>query len=176
MAILLNSVFTIFACIKNSITSMKQLLSTLLAMTLFISCSKDKEIITDYTAKNDQEIKDYLAKNNLTAQKSDSGLYYIINEPGTGTQPTSTSNVTVVYKGYFTNGNVFDQSKTEGFSFGLNQVIKGWTEGLQLMSEGSKYKFYIPYNLAYGDRAMGEIIPAKSDLIFEVELLKINTP
>lgn len=109
---------------------MKQLLSTLLVLTLFISCSKDTKTVTDYTAKNEQEIKDYLAKNNLTAQRSTSGLYYIINEQGTGTQPTAASNVTVAYKGYFTNGNVFDQSKAEGISFGLNQVIKGWTEGI----------------------------------------------
>ena len=118
---------------------MKQLLSTLLVLTLFISCSKDTETVTDYTAKNEQEIKDYLAKNNLTAQRSTSGLYYIINEQGTGTQPTAASNVTVAYKGYFTNGNVFDQSKAEGISFGLNQVIKGWTEGIPSCSTSIMY-------------------------------------
>lgn len=152
---------------------MKQLLSTLLAMTLFISCSKDKEIITDYTAKNDQEIKEYLAKNNLTAQKSDSGLYYIINEPGTGTQPTSTSNVTVVYKGYFTNGNVFDQSKTEGFSFGLNQVIKGWTEGIPYFKTGGSGVLLVPAHLGYGSSDYGPI-PGGSVLVFDVKLISVN--
>ena len=78
---------------------------------LFISCSKDTKTVTDYTAKNEQEIKDYLAKNNLTAQRSTSGLYYIINEQGTGTQPTAASNVTVADKAYFTNRKKFYQSK-----------------------------------------------------------------
>jgi peptidyl-prolyl cis-trans isomerase A (cyclophilin A) len=105
-----------------------------------------------------------------------SGLKYIVLQEGTGAKPVATSNVKVHYTGTLTNGKVFDSSVQRGqpIDFGLNQVIPGWTEGLQLMSEGSKYKFYIPYNLAYGERAMGGVIPAKSDLIFEVELLKIN--
>jgi len=107
-----------------------------------------------------------------------SGLKYIVLKEGTGPKPTATSNVKVHYTGNLVSGKVFDSSVQRGepIDFGLNQVIKGWTEGLQLMPEGSKYKFYIPYNLAYGDRAMGDVIPSKSDLIFEVELLKINTP
>ena len=131
---------------------MKQLLSTLLVLTLFISCSKDTKTVTDYTAKNEQEIKDYLAKNNLTAQRSTSGLYYIINEQGTGTQPTAASNVTVAYKGYFTNGNVFDQSKAEGISFGLNQVIRGWTEGIPYFKTGGSGVLLIPSHLGYGSK------------------------
>lgn len=105
-----------------------------------------------------------------------SGLKYIVLQEGTGAKPTATSNVKVHYTGLLTDGKVFDSSVQRGqpIDFGLNQVIPGWTEGLQLMPEGSKYKFYIPYNLAYGDRAMGSVIPAKSDLIFEVELIKIN--
>jgi len=105
-----------------------------------------------------------------------SGLKYIVLQEGTGAKPVATSNVKVHYTGTLVDGKVFDSSveRGESIDFTLNQVIKGWTEGLQLMSEGSKYKFYIPYNLAYGDRAMGNVIPAKSDLIFEVELIKIN--
>ncbi len=105
-----------------------------------------------------------------------SGLKYIVLKEGTGPKPSATSNVKVHYTGNLVDGKVFDSSVQRGepIDFGLNQVIKGWTEGLQLMPEGSKYKFYIPYNLAYGDRAMGNLIPAKSDLVFEVELLKIN--
>ena len=80
---------------------MKHLLSALLALTLFISCSKDKTESIDYVAKNEQEIKDYIAKNNLTAQRSDSGLYYIIENPGTGANPTASSNVTVAYSSTF---------------------------------------------------------------------------
>jgi len=105
-----------------------------------------------------------------------SGLKYIVLQEGTGAKPVAASNVKVHYTGKLVDGKVFDSSVERGepIDFTLNQVIKGWTEGLQLMSEGSKYKFYIPYNLAYGDRAMGNVIPAKSDLIFEVELIKIN--
>ena len=149
---------------------MKQLLSTLLVLTLFISCSKDTKTVTDYTAKNEQEIKDYLAKNNLTAQRSTSGLYYIINEQGTGTQPTAASNVTVAYKGYFTNGNVFDQSKAEGISFGLNQVIKGWTEGIPYFKAGGSGVLLVPSHLGYGSTNNGPI-PGGSVLIFDVKLI-----
>ena len=152
---------------------MKQLLSTLLVLTLFISCSKDTETVTDYTAKNEQEIKDYLAKNNLTAQRSTSGLYYIINEQGTGTQPTAASNVTVAYKGYFTNGNVFDQSKAEGISFGLNQVIKGWTEGIPYFKTGGSGVLLIPSHLGYGS-TNNSPIPGGSVLIFDVKLISVN--
>ena len=152
---------------------MKQLLSTLLVLTLFISCSKDTKTVTDYTAKNEQEIKDYLAKNNLTAQRSTSGLYYIINEQGTGTQPTAASNVTVAYKGYFTNGNVFDQSKAEGISFGLKQVIKGWTEGIPYFKAGGSGVLLVPAHLGYGSYNYGPI-PGGSVLIFDVKLISVN--
>ena len=152
---------------------MKQLLSTLLVLTLFISCSKDTKTVTDYTAKNEQEIKDYLAKNNLTAQRSTSGLYYIINEQGTGTQPTAASNVTVAYKGYFTNGNVFDQSKAEGISFGLNQVIKGWTEGIPYFKAGGSGVLLVTAHLGYGSTNNGPI-PGGSVLIFDVKLISVN--
>ena len=152
---------------------MKQLLSTLLVLTLFISCSKDTKTVTDYTAKNEQEIKDYLAKNNLTAQRSTSGLYYIINEQGTGTQPTAASNVTVAYKGYFTNGNVFDQSKAEGISFGLNQVIRGWTEGIPYFKAGGSGVLLVPSHLGYGSYNYGPI-PGGSVLIFDVKLISVN--
>ncbi len=106
---------------------MKNLLSALLVLTIFISCSKDKGATVDYTAKNEKEITDYIAKYNLTATKTKSGLYYVINNPGTGTQPTASSKVTVAYKGYFTDGSVFDRGSDTGITFGLNAVIQGWT-------------------------------------------------
>jgi FKBP-type peptidyl-prolyl cis-trans isomerase len=106
-----------------------------------------------------------------------SGLRYIVEQEGTGKMPASAaSKVTVHYTGKFLDGNIFDSSVQRGqpIEFGLNQVIKGWTEGVQLMKEGAKYKFFIPYNLAYGEQGYPGAIPPKSDLIFEVELIKVN--
>jgi FKBP-type peptidyl-prolyl cis-trans isomerase FkpA len=142
-----------------------------LVLMFFISCSGDKEI--DYVAKNEKEITEYIAKNNLNAQKSDSGLYYVINEAGTGTQPTASSNVTVAYKGYYTNGSVFDESSSAGISFGLNQVIKGWTEGIPYFKVGGSGILLVPAHLGYGSSDRNGI-PGGSVLIFDVKLIKIN--
>ena len=151
--------------------------STLLALIslLFVSCLSDNETSkpVDYTVQNEKEIVDYIAKNNLTATKTDSGLYYVVNEAGTGAQPTASSNVTVAYKGYFTNGNVFDQSNAAGISFGLNQVIKGWTEGIPYFKEGGNGVLLIPSHLGYGSNGSGPI-PGGSVLIFDVKLIKVN--
>ena len=153
---------------------MKHLFSALLALTLFISCSdKEETSQIDYTAQNEKEITDYIAKTNLTAQRSDSGLYYIINEPGEGKQPTATSNVTVAYKGYFTKGGVFDESSSNGISFGLNQVIKGWTEGIPYFKTGGSGVLLIPAHLGYGSTDKPGI-PGGSVLIFEVKLISVN--
>jgi len=108
-----------------------------------------------------------------------SGLQYIVLKEGTGKKPTATSNVEVNYHGTTPEGKVFDSSVDRGkpISFALNQVIKGWTEGLQLMKEGAKYKFFIPQELAYGANAPqgGKgLIKPYMPLVFEVELIKIN--
>ncbi len=104
-----------------------------------------------------------------------SGLQYKVVKMGTGAKPTATDKVKVHYHGTLIDGTVFDSSVERGepITFGLNQVIAGWTEGVQLMPVGSKFIFYIPSNLAYGDRAAGSIKPG-STLIFEVELLDIE--
>ncbi len=142
-----------------------------IVFTLFISCSKEKEV--DYVAQNEEEIAAYVAKNNLNAQRSDSGLYYVINEAGTGKQPTATSNVTVAYKGIFTNGTVFDQSNADGISFGLQQVIRGWTEGIPFFKEGGSGILLVPAHLGYGSSDYNGI-PGGSVLIFEVKLITVN--
>jgi FKBP-type peptidyl-prolyl cis-trans isomerase len=104
-----------------------------------------------------------------------SGLQYEVVTEGTGVKPLATDSVTVNYKGTLIDGTEFDNSYTRGepITFPLNRVIAGWTEGLQLMAVGSKYKFYIPYTLAYGSNDQGAI-PGGSTLIFEVELLDVK--
>ena len=105
-----------------------------------------------------------------------SGLQYEILEPSLGQKPKATDTVRVHYEGTLIDGTVFDSSykRGESITFPLNGVIAGWTEGLQLMSIGSKYKFFIPYQLAYGERGAGHSIPPYAALIFTVELLGIE--
>jgi FKBP-type peptidyl-prolyl cis-trans isomerase FklB len=105
-----------------------------------------------------------------------SGLQYKAIKEGTGAQPKGNDTVTVNYRGTLINGTEFDSSYKRGqpATFPLNGVIKGWTEGLQLMKAGSKYQFFVPPNLAYGDRALGPDIAPNSTLIFDVELLGVK--
>jgi FKBP-type peptidyl-prolyl cis-trans isomerase FklB len=106
-----------------------------------------------------------------------SGLQYLVVKEGTGAKPNATDTVKVHYKGTLTDGTEFDSSYQRGepVEFRVDQVIKGWTEGLQLMKEGSKWQLFIPATLAYGDRGTGPI-PANSALLFDVELLGIEKP
>jgi FKBP-type peptidyl-prolyl cis-trans isomerase FklB len=104
-----------------------------------------------------------------------SGLQYEILKEGNGKHPKATDKVRCHYEGTLIDGTVFDSSyqRNEPAVFGLNQVITGWTEGVQLMGEGAKYRFYIPYLLAYGEGGAGASIPPYSTLIFDVELLEV---
>lgn len=105
-----------------------------------------------------------------------SGLQYTVLREGNGKRPSATDTVECDYEGTLINGKVFDSSYRRGehATFPLNQVIAGWTEGLQLMQEGAKYRFFIPYNLAYGERGAGQSIPPYAALIFDVELHKVK--
>lgn len=124
--------------------------------------------------------ENFLQKNKTAkgVKTTASGLQYKINHEGHGRHPKANDVVTVTYEGKLVDGTVFDSTKQHGgqpATFPLNQVIAGWTEGLQLMKEGSDYTFYIPANLAYGDQDVGDgIIPPNSTLIFNVKLLKIG--
>ena len=120
----------------------------------------------------------FLAENakRTEVKTTESGLQYEVLEATIGQKPKATDKVRVHYEGTLIDGTVFDSSykRGESITFGLNQVIKGWTEGLQLMSVGSKYKLYIPYQLGYGAQGAGANIPPYSALIFTVELLGIE--
>ncbi len=105
-----------------------------------------------------------------------SGLKYEVLNEGSGASPSASDKVTVHYRGTLTDGTEFDSSYKRGepATFPLNRVIKGWTEGLQLMKEGAKYRFTIPPQLGYGERGAGAMIPPNATLVFDVELLKVN--
>lgn len=106
--------------------------------------------------------------------KTTSGLQYQVLQEGQGAMPAATSEVTVNYRGSLIDGTEFDSG--EAVSFPLDRVIPGWTEGLQLMKEGAKYRFFIPADLAYGERGAGGKIPPNAALVFEVELVKADQP
>ena len=129
--------------------------------------TKEKEAGANFLAKNGQRPE---------VTTTESGLQYEVLTSAEGEKPTATSTVTVHYVGKLLNGDMFDSSVDRGepISFPLNRVIPGWTEGLQYMSTGAKYRFFIPENLAYGSRGAGGSIPPYSALIFDVELLSFK--
>ena len=143
------------------------LLSFLTLSTLATNCSKAEQTPTAQDTLDPQLIEGM--------QSTASGLHYEVITQGEGNSPTVNDKVTVHYTGTFPNGKVFDSSVERGTpsTFRLNQVIAGWTEGLQLMKTGAKYKFVIPGKLAYGKRGHA-VIPPNATLIFEVELISIN--
>lgn len=130
-------------------------------------------------ADNLEKGEAFLAENKLKegVQETDSGLQYLVLEEGSGTEnPGPKTKVSAHYHGTLIDGTVFDSSVERGqpLDFGLNQVIRGWTEGLQLMVEGQKVRLFIPSELGYGNRPAGSI-PGASVLIFDVELIAINS-
>lgn len=135
--------------------------------------SCNKKLSPEEQMEKDQEIiSNYISSNNLNAQSTSSGLHYLIVDEGTGNHPASTDDVTVRYKGYFTDGSVFDQSDNAGVTFNLQQVIAGWTEGIPKFKEGGEGILLIPSALAYGPDGNSSI-PANTVLIFDVTLLDI---
>lgn len=155
---------------------MKFVLILLVALALWLIAQK---VLNSSKAKDNIVAGEtFLAENNKAdgVLTTASGLQYLVLEGGTGTtHPTATDKVEVHYHGTLLDGTVFDSSVDRGepIVFGLNQVIPGWTEGLQLMVEGEKARFFIPSHLAYGNRAAGKIAPG-STLIFDVELIAID--
>ena len=159
---------------------------------LKVSHREAQQIVQDYFAKQEakmnaeraekgkaarEEGEKYLAEN---AKKENvvtlpSGLQYQVLREGNGKKPTAKDSVKCHYEGFLIDGTVFDSSVQRGEPavFGLQQVIAGWTEGLQLMQEGAKYRFFIPYRLAYGEGGAGQMIPPYAALIFDVELIEV---
>lgn len=133
------------------------------------------KVAQEQKASGSKFIEDYLSKNK-NAKKTESGLVYEMLKEGTGATPKETDTVEVHYHGTLTNGEVFDSSVDRGktIQFPLNRVIKGWTEGLQLVKEGGKVRLVIPSELAYGEAGAPPKIPGGSTLVFEVELFKVN--
>lgn len=140
--------------------------------------AKQRAKAAEMGAKLKEEGEKFLAENakkegvTVTA----SGLQYTVIKEGNGKQPTAANTVKCHYEGFLTNGTVFDSSiqRGEPASFPLGAVIKGWTEGLQLMKEGAKYRFFIPYDLAYGEAGAAGAIPPYAALIFDVELIEVQ--
>ncbi|HLO89848.1 MAG: FKBP-type peptidyl-prolyl cis-trans isomerase [Chloroflexota bacterium] len=145
-------------------------LYTIIILILSIGCRKEdnnKEI-------DDKIIRDYLNEANLSAHKTSSGLYYLINIPGNFPKPSTNSNVTVNYKGYLINHQVFDSTENNNpVTLPMTNVIEGLREGLQLFGEGGKGILFIPSHLGYGS-ALLPGIPANSILIFEIHLIKVE--
>ena len=151
-----------------------------------------QQIVQDYFAKKEEKLnaeravqgkahkeagEKYLAEN---AKKDGvitlpSGLQYQVLKEGNGKKPSAKDSVKCHYEGFLIDGTVFDSSVQRGepATFPLQQVIAGWTEGLQLMQEGAKYRFFIPYRLAYGEGGAGQMIPPFATLIFDVELIEV---
>ena len=159
---------------------------------LKIKSSEAQQIVQDFFAAQEEKInkqraeagkvhkeagEKYLAEN---AKKDGvitlpSGLQYQVLKEGNGKKPSAKDSVKCHYEGFLIDGTVFDSSVQRGEPavFGLQQVIAGWTEGLQLMQEGAKYRFFIPYRLAYGEGGAGQSIPPFAALIFDVELIQV---
>ena len=159
---------------------------------LKVSNQEAQVIVSSFFQKKEEEMKAAQAEAGKAAKKAGeaflaenakkegitvtkSGLQYEVLQEGAGKHPKATDTVRCHYEGRLLDGTIFDSSykRNEPADFGLQQVIAGWTEGVQLMSEGSKYRFYIPYMLAYGEGGAGAMIPPFATLIFDVELMKV---
>lgn len=159
---------------------------------LKVSNREAQTIVQDYFAEQEKKLQAERAESGKAAREAGekylaenakkegvvtlpSGLQYQVIKEGEGRKPKATDSVKCHYEGFLTDGTLFDSSVQRGEPavFGLQQVIAGWAEGLQLMSEGAKYRFFIPYMLGYGESGAGQSIPPYSALIFDVELIKV---
>lgn len=150
---------------------MKKIFYLFVLSVSIMGCLNDE--LNTFEPQTEADIVSYLEANDINATKTNTGLYFLEEEEGTGENPTINSNVTVAYKGYLLNGTTFDQSSSTGISFNLNQVITGWAIGIPLFKEGGKGKLFIPPSLGYGNQSIGNIPPG-SVLVFDIHLISIN--
>jgi FKBP-type peptidyl-prolyl cis-trans isomerase FklB len=176
---------TLFKGLKDGLSDAKPLLTEEQVKETMAALQKemmDKQAAAnkELGEKNAAEGEKFLAENKKKegVKTTASGLQYKVLREGTGEPPKATDTVVVNYKGTVLSGTEFDSSykRNEPATFPVNRVIKGWTEGLQLMKPGSKYQLFIPGDLAYGDRAVGKDIGPNSTLIFDVELISVKPP
>ncbi|MDD6553511.1 MAG: FKBP-type peptidyl-prolyl cis-trans isomerase [Prevotellaceae bacterium] len=164
------------AAIKDVLADRKPQISDAEAQQLLQQFFEQKN--AEMTAKLKAEGQQFLEENGKKPGviTTASGLQYQVLREGNGQRPKATDEVECHYEGTLINGQKFDSSYDRGqtATFPLNQVIAGWTEGLQLMQEGAKYRFFIPYQLGYGERGAGQTIPPFATLIFDVELIKVK--
>lgn len=150
---------------KHLTIKLKFLLALFLGLTL-AACNKDTDSHTD-----EEKILDFLAENNLEADRHESGLYYNIEQSGSNERPTIADSVTVRYKGSLLNGQVFDQTPGDTtVTFALNRLVLSWQIGIPLIGKGGEITLYSPSNLGYGSQSVGSI-PAGSVLVFEIDLV-----
>lgn len=163
----------------------KIILTAVIVSITFSSCLKNRGSNCSFdacgfkaSAAEIQTIDDYLTANSLTATQHCSGMFYRIENPGTGAAAEPCSNVTVTYKGYLFNGAVFDQSTTP-ITFSLIQTVIGWRSGISLIKTGGRVVLYVPPSLGYGNKDVTDlngnvVIPANSYLVFEVDLISVS--
>ncbi|MEM7163597.1 MAG: FKBP-type peptidyl-prolyl cis-trans isomerase [Bacteroidota bacterium] len=141
----------------------------LILIVFAFACNKEEK-----QAEEDRQIiLDYIANNNLNAVEGNEGLFYVIENPGSGDQPGINSTVTVDYRGYFTDGSTFDQSGAGGATFPLTGVIRGWQIGIPLFKEGGTGKLLIPSALGYGENGTGGI-PGNTVILFDIDLIDVQ--
>ncbi|MDD2633223.1 MAG: FKBP-type peptidyl-prolyl cis-trans isomerase [Bacteroidales bacterium] len=148
------------------------LLMLLAATSLLLGCSKNDDTDEKQAQLDEEIIQDYLEQNNITAERHASGIYYKITVHGAGKHPEPNSLVEVFYKGYLTNGNIFDKTANASRVFPLSNLIEGWKIGIPLLQEGGSGTFFIPSALGYPNGTNN--VPPHSVLIFDIDLVSVQ--
>lgn len=153
---------------------MKSLFSILL-LALIVSCNSSDDDSLDSLGQTEADIVQYLTANSINAEITNSGLYYIIDEEGEGDLVDPTAIVTVSYTGYFLDGSAFDATGSDGYTFDLQNLIQGFSEGITKFKKGGKGRLFIPPSLGYGSYG-SSLIPGDAVLIFDIEIIDVNNP